>query len=98
MAWGKRKGLSDEAISYKNVSKHVDIDATWSKKNNYVHFGFKLHVIVDVISHLILNVEITETVNDVQMMTPLVVTLHEIPEHLYADNGYRGEEYVKELA
>lgn len=88
----KEKGTAPEEWSKKKKA-HKDTDATFTKKGNATHYGYKGHVYADEKSKIIENYETTTaSVHDSQVCAEL------IPEaannqniEVLADSGYFGE-------
>jgi IS5 family transposase len=68
-----------------------DLDATWTKKGEEVHFGYKDHVICDADSKMIVDYRVTPAhVHDSQMITALVGNYD--TGGLWADSAYRSND------
>lgn len=56
----KKAEKKGETIEYTEKQKrHIDKDSTFSVKHGQVHFGYKIHIKLDVDNHLIREVEVT---------------------------------------
>ena len=94
-----KQGFSKAEI-YPNpaVARQKDVEATWAMKNQKPHFGYKKHVLVEAITKMVINAEVTTaSVHDVNMMGPLVVTCSPTIGTLYGDSGYVGKSHAAEL-
>jgi IS5 family transposase len=99
--------LTAEEKAHNHKISQIDTDATWAKKGEETHFGYKNHVAVDEESKLITNVVVTTaSVHDVNIFVHLVclafsaiVTAGLDLELLivYADSGYTGSKYAEML-
>lgn len=73
---------------------HKDTDARWTKKRDEVHFGYKVHVMVDSKSKLIQTHATTSaSVHDSQVITQLLREADR-GQDLHADSAYEGREDV----
>jgi IS5 family transposase len=78
----------DRTLSHR--LRQTDLDATWTKKGNETHFGYKDHVCVDAVTKLIIAHEVTTaSVHDSQKLVDVVPAETEI---LYDDSAYTGAE------
>ncbi|MDR1523887.1 MAG: transposase [Tannerella sp.] len=87
-----KEGKDDELWENEpHKKRQKDIDARWTKKNNFTFFGYKNHVKADGKSKLIDRYEITDaSVHDSQLTEALLRdTDTGLP--LYADSAYSGE-------
>ena len=94
---------SKEERAHNNRISQTDTDATWAKKDNETHFGFKGHAAVDMESKIVTNVVVTTaSVHDVKVYVRLICMAFiflsaGIPVDFfvkYADSGYVGKDYV----
>jgi len=101
------RDLTAEEKAHNNKIAQIDTDATWAKKGEETHFGYKNHVTVDEESKLITNVVVTTAkVHDVNVFVHIVclafgaiITAGLDPKLLivYADSGYTGSIYAEML-
>lgn len=83
--------------SYLSESQKDD-SATFSKKRNQSHYGYKYHALADAVTKLIFNFTLTPGhVHDSQKTLDLCDSSTVKFEELYADSGYAGKKYVKVL-
>ena len=78
-----------------NPSKksHKDIDARWTKKRGEVHFGYKIHPLVDAVNKIILFAPTTSaSVHDSQALGLVLNEEEDKGKMLYADSAYAGKE------
>lgn len=81
----KEKG---EEIEYtEKQKKHIDKDATFSVKNNQVHFGYKSHIKIDMDYHLI-----REHITTTASLFDGEIDLGKEDEVIYRDRAYTGKE------
>jgi len=74
---------------------HKDIDATWTKKNNVVYYGYKDHIKADKDSKIITSYSVTTaSVHDSQVAAELI---DEHDKEAWFDSAYVGEELEKEI-
>lgn len=76
-----------------NKKRHKDIDASWTKKRQEVHYGYKSHNTVCAVSKLIIGTfTTTAKVHDVSVADRMI---HLTPNAavLFADAGYVGEKF-----
>lgn len=79
-----------------NKKRQKDVDATWAKKNDETHYGYKDHVKADVKTKLITNYEVTTaSLHDSQMLDELLDKKDKV---LFADSAYRSEDQEQRLA
>jgi IS5 family transposase len=87
--------LPEEDRSLSHKLRQTDTDATWAKKGNETHFGYKDHVAVDAESKIIVGHIVTPA------STPdckeLVGVVPEGTEEVYDDSGYTGKDIDSEL-
>lgn len=88
----KEHGSAPEEWSKKKKA-HKDVEATWTKKNNETHFGYKAHVKSDEKSKVIENYETTTaSTHDSKVCAELFDgKSSEKGQELLADSGYFGE-------
>ena len=94
----KETGEAPESWSEKKKA-HKDIEATWTKKGDEKHFGYKAHIISDEESKVIENYETTTaSTHDSNVCAELISesTVEQTTE-LLADSGYFGEEISKKV-
>lgn len=75
-------------------SARIETDAGWTFKNQEWHFGFKLHVGVDMITNMVLSCTFsTASVHDINELLEVVDRLPEKPCCVVADAGYIGKKH-----
>ena len=85
---GKTPKRFDENL---NVKRQKDTDASWTKKNNEKHFGYKNHASVDNAHKLIREYEVTSAeVHDSQVFIEILA--ENTSKDVWADSAYRSEE------
>lgn len=94
----KETGKAPETWSEKKKA-HKDIEATWTKKREETHFGYKAHVLSDEASKVIENYETTTaSVHDSNVCAELLPEAQpEQPMELLADSGYFGKEITQSV-
>lgn len=94
----KENGKAPEEWSKKKKA-HKDVEATWTKKNNETHFGFKAHVKSDEKSKVIENYETTTaSTHDSKVCAELFDgKASEKGQELLADSGYFGEDIANSV-
>lgn len=76
-----------------NKKRHKDIDASWTKKRQEVHFGYKSHNTICALSKLIIGTfTTTAKVHDVSVADQMI-HLTSNAAILYADAGYVGRKF-----
>jgi IS5 family transposase len=79
-----------EAPDQANMLRQKDLDASWAKKNDEVHFGYKDHTKVDAQSKLIVEYRVSDAaMHDSQVMEELI---DEKDNAVNADSAYASEE------
>lgn len=94
----KETGKAPESWSEKKKA-HKDIDATWTKKRDERHYGYKAHVMSDEETKIIENYEpTTASRHDSNVCADLISedTAEQTTE-LLADSGYFGEAVSKKV-
>ena len=85
----KETGESPKERSAKKKA-HKDIEATWTRKGNEKHDGYKNHAAVDLKTKMIRDYKVTTAkIHDSQVCEEL---LPEGTEAVYADSAYMGKE------
>lgn len=94
----KETGEAPETWSEKKKA-HKDIDATWTKKRNETHYGYKAHVMSDEGSKIIENYETTTaSIHDSNVCAELISEeTAEQTRELLADSGYFGKAISKKI-
>jgi IS5 family transposase len=87
--------LPENERTMSHILRQTDVDATWSKKGEEVHYGYKDHVVVDAATKLIIAHEVTPA--NIADVTKLVDVVPEDTEAVYDDAGYTGEEVDRKL-
>ena len=73
--------------------RQKDVDARWTKKNNEVHYGYKIHALADASSKfLIHNVATPANVHDSKALNWVLNEEEDEGRVLYADSAYAGKE------
>ena len=81
-----------------NKKRQKDVDASWTKKNNETHFGYKNHIKVDNKNKLIESYTTTNaSVHDSQTLDELLNEKDE-GQALWADSAYTGKKQEKVIA
>ena len=94
----KGQESAEELYPNPNVRRQKDLEAKFSKKYGRTHFGFKVTILVDSQTRIIINIEVTPgNVHDVKVLEKVVETSAIPPEELWGDSGYMGEEYAERL-
>jgi IS5 family transposase len=85
-----KKQLKEEIPLTSSQSEQIDVDATFTKKNNATHHGYKNHIQVDA-KHKIIRKQITTTasVHDSQEFDNLVDGSGNTGGNVFADSAYR---------
>ena len=92
--FGKGVAIDSTDISaYSRPNNPTDKDARWSKKTKrgrgFWWFGYKAHVVADVVSELPIHVEVTPAnINDSRAFTPILERANVSPTWVMADAGY----------
>jgi IS5 family transposase len=101
---GKHKKQFSEEIPLTNrQAEQADPDATFTKKRNETHHGYKNHVRTDAKYKLIRDFDVTTaSVHDSQkfedILAPVTENTPEEEKDVYADSAYRGAETEAKLA
>lgn len=73
--------------------RQKDVDARWTKKNNEVHYGYKIHALADASNKfLIHNVATPANVHDSKALNWVLNEEEDEGRVLYADSAYAGKE------
>lgn len=73
--------------------RQKDIDARWTKKNNEVHYGYKIHALVDAVSKIMIyGVTTAASVHDSRALNWVLNEEEDKGRVLYADSAYSGKE------
>jgi len=93
-----KKQLKQEIPLTKNQSSQIDNDATFTKKNEQWHHGYKNHIQIDN-KHKIIRKQITTTASthDSQEFESLVDKKNNDSSNVWADSAYRSAESEKML-
>ena len=84
----KKAKQKEEKIEYtEKQKKHIDKDATFSVKNNQVHFGYKNHIKIDMNYHLI-----REHLTTTASLFDGEIDLGKGKEVIYRDRAYTGKD------
>lgn len=74
-----------------NKKRQKDIDASWTKKRDETHYGYKSHFKVGAVTKLILSLFVTTAkTHDAVVIAPLLDKDADSGRRLYADAGYIG--------
>jgi IS5 family transposase len=85
-----------QAADQAHKLRQKDVDASWAKKNNEVHYGYKDHVKVDAESKIIVDYRVTDAaVHDSQVFEEM---FSEEDKVMYADSAYVGREMHERIA
>lgn len=91
----KETGKSPEEWSVKKKA-HKDVDASWTRKGNERHYGYKNHTAVDLKTKIIRDYKVTTAkTHDSQVCEEIVP---EDTEAVYADSAYMGREREEALS
>lgn len=95
-----RLGRGDKLWNDQPAKKRQkDIDARWTKKNNEVHYGYKLHALMDAASKAVICcVNTAASVHDSRVLGAVLNDEEDKGRMLYADSAYCGgklEELVR---
>lgn len=72
--------------------RQKDIDARWTKKNDEVHFGYKIHALVDAVHKIMIyGVTTPANVHDSRALNWVLNAEEDKGRTLYADSAYCGE-------
>lgn len=88
---------SGEAPPERSAKKkaHKDVDATWTKKGNEKHYGYKNHAAVDLKTKMIRDYKVTTAkVHDSQVCEEIIPDGTAV---VYADSAYMGKEREEAL-
>jgi len=86
----KKAEEKGEKIEYSSKQlSHIDKDATFSIKNNQIHFGYKNHIKIDI-DHELIRVFKTTTAS----LHDNQIDLSKKNEVMYRDRGYTGKETI----
>lgn len=79
--------------------RQKDVDARWTKKNNEVHYGYKIHALADASSKfLIHNVATPANVHDSKALNWVLNEEEDEGRVLYADSAYAARNSKKSSA
>ena len=92
-----KAGITPESFAENNhKASQKDVDARWTKKNNEVHFGYKVHVAIDNENKLIRDYDVTSAeVHDSQVFIELLAD--NSSADVWADSAYQSEASTLEL-
>ena len=92
-----KAGVTPESFeSNPHKASQKDVDARWTKKNDEVHYGYKVHVAVDNENKLIREYEVTSAeVHDSKVFIELLT--ENSSADVWADSAYRSEASSVEL-
>jgi len=87
--WNPEDGDDERVKKFKrNKKRHKDIEASWTKKRNEVHYGYKGHVKADHKTKLIEKYKTTTAkVHDSNVISPIIEPSDK-DQPLYLDAGY----------
>ena len=93
--WNPEEGDDEKTIKHKlNKKKHKDLDASWTKKRDETHYGYKGHVKADHKTKLIEKYKTTTAkVHDSNVIKPILEESDK-DQDLYLDAGYIKKEDV----
>lgn len=80
-----------------NKSRQKDTDATWTKKANQNHYGYKQHIKADLKSKLITNFEVTPASEYDANVLEELIDKKDIHQPMYCDSGYYSEEVIDKI-
>ena len=83
----KAKQKGEKVVYTEKQKKHIDKDASFSIKNNQVHFGYKSHIKIDMDYHLV-----REHLTTTASLFDGEVDLGAGKEIIYRDRAYTGKE------
>ena len=85
----KKARRQGEQVEYtERQQQHIDKDGGFSVKHGQIHYGYKLHIKIDVDRHLIRDIEVTTaSVHDGD-----VDLVEEGDQAVYRDKGYFGKQ------
>lgn len=94
-----------EETAHNHKVSQIDTDASWAKKNDEVHFGYKAHAAVDEKSKIVTAVAVSTAKNHDVLWFVYVICLNAVILGLdeeavftvFADSGYVGSEYAELL-
>lgn len=90
----KETGKAPQEWSAKKTA-HKDVEATWTKKGNEKHFGYKNHAAVDLKTKMIRDYKVTTAkTHDSQVCEDIIP---EGTKAVYADSAYMGKEREETL-
>ena len=91
--WNPEDGDDEKTKKHKHNKKiHKDIDASWTKKRNETHYGYKGHVKADSKTKLIEKKKTTTAkVHDSKVVTEITEETDK-GQNLFLDAGYEGKE------
>ena len=89
-----KAGRGDELWNDQPQKKRQkDIDARWTKKNNEVHYGYKIHALVDALHKIIVYAPTTDaSVHDSRALGMVLNEEEDRGQVLYADSAYSGKD------
>lgn len=89
-----KEGRGEELWNDQPAKKRQkDIDARWTKKNNEVHFGYKLHALVESLhKFMIFGVTTAASVHDSRALEWVLNEEEDKGRKLFADSAYCGKE------
>jgi IS5 family transposase len=90
-----KEGVFPEAWHNANANMlcQKDIDASWAMKNKETHFGYKVHVVCDADSKMIVDSRVsTASVHDSQVLPSLLTRCGNFIMRLWGDSAYVGED------
>lgn len=83
-----------EMLTYRSRSTQIETDTSWTFKNQEWHFGFKLHMGVDIITNQVLSYTFsTASVHEVNELLAVVDRLPQMLGCVVANKGYIDQKY-----
>lgn len=94
-----KKQFKEEIPLTPRQAQQIDADATFTKKNNETHHGYKSHIQIDNKHKIIRNqTTTTASVHDSQKIDDIVDESGNSDVEVYADSAYRSEEIEQMVA
>lgn len=89
---------AEELYPNPHVRSQKDLDAQFSIKYQEIHFGYKVTILMDAQTKMIVSITVTPAnMHDVSSLIPVIESSPITPKHVMGDAGYVGKKQAEEL-